>query len=776
MAKDRPALAPQETELSRSMSEFDITMIGVGAMIGAGIFVLIGIAAGEAGPGVMLALVLNGVVTLFTAMVYAELGSAIPEAGGGYLWVKDALGRQQSFLAGWMSWFSHAVAGALYALGFGSFVVELVHRAGLEMPDLGFVTAEKYVGVLVVLLFLGINLRGASETGLAGNVVTIAKVSVIGVFVAFGIAAIFGSPAESFGRFDPMFPEGYGAVFIAMGVTFIAFEGYEIIVQAGEEVKDPSRSIPRAVFKSLMIVIPIYGLVAFTVIGAVDPPAGSTIGEFLGEAGELGLAEAADAFMPFGAVIILIGGILSTVSALNATTYSSTRVSFAMGRDRVMPDAFAAIHDTYRTPHLALGATGVLILFMVLAIPIEDVAAAADVMFLLLFLQVHYAVIRIRGEMGDRIDYGYTMPWYPLVPILGIVLNAALAIFLVFFSPVGWVFAIGWIVAGVGVFFLYARGRVRGEDQPAITFEQKRGVRGGRKVLAPVADPEHVAAVLGVAAAIARHEDAEVVALNVVRIPPQLPIDEGRRHTSEADPVVEAVNEFAAANDDVTFSTIVGIGRRVSQVINDIAEREGAELIVVGWRGTVHPETVRGSVAQEVLRSADTDVLLVKDNGMPDEVDRIVVAVSPGIRQSDTLSAGRSLAVGFDVPLVLLTVARPDAADEHAGLREWLGHLQADLEDDETGLIVHTDLVEGDDVVTTICDAVAADDLLVVGTSRDWILRQNLFGDFPDQLANEAEGPVLMIHGPESRPMTVLRQIGIRLTRGGADRERYARE
>ena len=471
MAKDRPVVEAHTTELSRSLSEFDITMIGVGAMIGAGIFVLTGIAAGTTGPSLMLAFALNGVVTIFTAMVYAELGSAIPEAGGGYLWVKDALGRSQSFLAGWMSWFSHAVAGALYALGFGSFASLLLERAGWGLPHVPVIGTEKAIGVAIALVFLAINFRGASETGLAGNIVTLAKLTVIGLFIAFGLWAMITHPQRSIDHFDPMFPEGYGNVFLAMGITFIAFEGYEIIVQAGEEVQDPRRSIPRAVFKSLLIVIPIYVLVAITAIGAVAPQGGQATWQFLGEQQELGLALAADRFMPYGTIVILCGGLLSTISALNATTYPSTRVSFAMGRDKVLPDAFAKVHKRFKTPYIALAATGGIIVFMVVAIPIEDVAAAADVMFLLLFLQVNYAVIRLRNEFGDRLDYGYLMPFYPWVPIIGIITKAFLAVYLFRFSPLAWFYAAGWIIVGVGVFFAYARSRVAAEDEPRITYE-----------------------------------------------------------------------------------------------------------------------------------------------------------------------------------------------------------------------------------------------------------------------------------------------------------------
>ena len=124
-----------EVTLSRDLGLFDITMIGVGAMIGAGIFVLTGVAAGKAGPALVLAFLLNGIVTSFTAMAYAELGSAFPEAGGGYLWVKEGLGGANGFLSGWMSWFAHAVAGSLYALGFGHFAFVLMDRAGI--PSLG---------------------------------------------------------------------------------------------------------------------------------------------------------------------------------------------------------------------------------------------------------------------------------------------------------------------------------------------------------------------------------------------------------------------------------------------------------------------------------------------------------------------------------------------------------------------------------------------------------------------------------------------------------------
>ena len=181
---------PEDVTLSRDLGLFTIVMIGVGGMIGAGIFVLTGIAAGVAGPALVLAFLLNGIVTIFTAMVYAELGSAFPEAGGGYLWVKEGLGGANGFLAGWMSWFAHAVAGSLYALAFGRFASELIIMAGA--PTLGLTVEQMTLGLmtLIIIVFTAINYRGASETGTIGNVVTMTKIFILALFVVFGIAAM----------------------------------------------------------------------------------------------------------------------------------------------------------------------------------------------------------------------------------------------------------------------------------------------------------------------------------------------------------------------------------------------------------------------------------------------------------------------------------------------------------------------------------------------------------------------------------------------------------
>ncbi len=445
-----------EVRLSREMSLLDATMIGVGAMIGAGIFVLIGIAAGVAGPALILSFVLNGLVAVLTAMSYAELGSCYHDAGGGYLWVKEGLPKWNGFISGWMSWFAHAVACSLYALGFGAYFELVFHEFGIEMAQWGFIAPQKLLAASVAMLFAYINYRGASETGKIGNLVTITKIVILATFVAFGLDMMLR--AESWqSAFTPFMPNGIGGVFKAMGLTFIAFQGFEVIAQSSEEIKNPRKNIPRAVMLSLLIVVPIYLFVAVAALGSVTPE-NMTPWDYLASHKETALVEVAKRFFSGGGILILIGGIISTMSALNATIYSSSRVAFAMGRDRNFPSILSKVSKTNFTPHWAILISLVIVILMAVSLPIEDVASAADIMFLLLFLQVNLAMIRLRKLRPD-LDRGFVTPLFPWLSILAILMLLFLAVYMLNYSLVAWVVTVVWIVLGMTVYRLYSSHR-----------------------------------------------------------------------------------------------------------------------------------------------------------------------------------------------------------------------------------------------------------------------------------------------------------------------------
>jgi amino acid transporter len=450
-------------DLSRDMTATQATMTGVGAMIGAGIFVLTGIAAGIAGPGLLVAFAFNGVIATIIAMVYAELGSAMPEAGGGYIWARAGLGERQGFLGGWMSWFAAAVAGSLYALGFAAYFVALLGNLGINIPSENVLVLEKIIAIIAIILFLMINQFGSSVMGKTEIWISGIKVLVLAFFILTGLIIITSNPTLTLTNISDFFPRGFFSIFTAMGFTFIAFEGYEVICQAGEEIYDPKSSVPKSVILSILIVIPIYLLVGIVSLGAFTVE-GQATWEFLSENKELGLLFAAQQMFPgLGLVVILFGGILSTLSALNAVIFSSTRVAFALARDGSLPPQLAAVSTKTHTPVNSIYITGLVVILMAVLIPIEAVATSADLMFMILFGQVMIAAIVIRKKVRvskEKLDYGYKTPLFPLIPVLGGIALILIFSFTLFLHPEALLATLTWLLLGEIIYEVYARKRI----------------------------------------------------------------------------------------------------------------------------------------------------------------------------------------------------------------------------------------------------------------------------------------------------------------------------
>ena len=757
-------MSEAHVELSRDLSLFDITMIGVGAMIGAGIFVLTGIAAGAAGPALILSFALNGIITLFTAMTYAELGSAIPEAGGGYLWVKEGLPGPNAFLAGWMSWFAHAVAGSLYALGFGAHLALVFEEFNVGFFGLEGELLHKALGVFIIVAFIYINYRGASETGLAGNIITVLKVIILALFIGFGIWAIIENPSY-LDKFENFSPEGLTGIISAMGLTFIAFEGYEIIVQAGEEVKNPRRNIPRAVFLSLAIVIPIYMLVAFVSLGAVNPEVAQPTYQWLAQHAEVGVVEAARQFMPLGTILLLIGGILSTMSALNATTYSSTRVSFAMGRDRNLPDAFAEVHPETRTPFKALFFSGIVILGMAIAIPIEDVATAADIMFLLLFMQVNVAVITLRKKYGDRLQYGFLMPFFPYIPIFVIIFKLGLALFMFNYSPIAWYFALAWIGIGTVLYYIYARPReTAGTRSPTISEskllpepvdpEQYR-------VLLAIANPESLDGLLPPALNAARQHDGAITVLNVITVPDQLPLSAGREYIDRSEALRQRVLELME-EQDVSVEVVIRISHRLTRTIVETAEEKTANLLIMGWKGgSREPDTMLGRNIDDVIHRVNCKVLVVQQ-AMHEQAKRIMIPIQDPQQVRFSLEA-----IGYVTgePIVEKVITHVFPTHSPADVREsFLEQARREVERFErrfpkTEGSIKVEGIQSDDPMDAIVKASKDYDYLVIGATRDGWLKRRFFDTTPKLLADRIDIPVAVTR-PRTNPFSFgLRQV-----------------
>jgi amino acid transporter/nucleotide-binding universal stress UspA family protein len=727
-------------------------------MIGAGILVLTGIAAGTAGPALILSFCLNGVITIFTAMVYAELGSAIPEAGGGYLWVKEGLPGPNAFQAGWMSWFAHAVAGSLYALGFGAYFKLVLSELGISIHGLDGNALQKVLAVVIILAFVGINFKGVSETGAAGNVITLAKIAILLVFVGSGLWAIIKNP-EFFRKFENFAPRGWPGIISAMGLIFIAFEGYEIIVQAGEEVVNPRKNIPRAVFLSLAIVIPIYILVAFVSIGAVSPETDIPTYQWLARHAELGIAEAARQFMPFGMFLLLIGGLFSTMSALNATTFSSTRVSFAMGRDQKLPKVFATVNKRTRTPSKALFLSGSLILFMAVAIPIQDVAAA-DIMFLLLFLQVNLAAITLRRKYGDRLRHGYLMPFFPIVPIVGIITQLFLALFMFNYSPLAWYFALGWIGAGMLIYYTYAKNRSPVRDSAPLALQERRAFEGTSdrfRILVPIANPQSLKQLLFPAIHAAKKTEGMIILLNVIVVPEQTPLSQGKHFVEERRKLILQALKIVEDNG-VPVESIIKISHRPANAIINTTVEKKADLLVMGWHGKSRGKFTKiGRNIDLIMQKVNCEAMIVQQVQNPPFEHILIPTLDPS-QLPGALDKALLLGSGQSQKIKILRVFNPRIEERIRSpilekLRERIEEFKkrnpafaGDIELEET---------ENANVINAVANASQGYDAVLIGASRENILKKWLFGNKPRLIAEKVKPPVILL-----RPKTAKLNFG----------------
>ncbi|MFQ6101523.1 MAG: amino acid permease [Anaerolineae bacterium] len=728
--------------LTRGLGLFDVTMIGVGAMIGAGIFVLTGIAAGHAGPALLLAFFLNGLITLLTAASYAELGAAFPGAGGSYMWARDGLSSCWGFLAGWMSWFAQAMACSLYSLGFGSFaarLLKMIHVSPFGLPEH---TLAVILAISAAALFTFINYRGASETGKVGNTLTLTKIAILTALVLFGLKTLT-SRADWVSGFTPFLPHGIGGVLVAMGLTAIAFEGYEIVAQSGEEVVSPDRNVPRAIFLSIAIAVSIYLAVAFALLGAMQTPDGSPTWQFLGAHAEQAVVEAADRLMPFGTVVLLIGGLMSTLSALNATLYSSSRVSFAMGRNRDLPDVFGQVHPKRHTPHWAILFSGALVILMAALLPIKDVASAADIMFMLLFVMVNVSLITLRLRRPEA-ERPFKVTLMPVPPLLGIASQLLLSVYLFNLSPIAWYATLIWIGAGIVFFVVYAR-RAEAMPEPVRVIHEEIVAVTGYSVLVPVANHSQ-ARLLGIlGSAVARDRGGEVFALHVVRVPRQLGIADGRFFLRQGKPILETVIEEAHQRD-VPVHTMIRLGRTVASAILETARERGTDLMLLSWPGhTETPEAAFGSVIDLVAKNPPCDLavirfrkrepprhILVPTAGGPHAALAIELAISQA-RQFKAES-------GEDTTVTLLHVLL-ESADAVA--MAWANRLLADVASHYEYPLAQK-VVRAPDVVTGILQEAETCNLLMIGTAGGRLFEQRIFGSLPERVARETTKTVIM--------------------------------
>jgi nucleotide-binding universal stress UspA family protein len=579
----------------------------------------------------------------------------------------------------------------------------------------------------------------------------------LGLLVIFGAMAMARSGVWVERFTTDFLDKGFMSIFLAMGLTFIAYEGYEIIAQSGEEVVNPKRNIPRAIFVSIIIAVVIYVLVGIVAIGATIPPEGLKAWDYLGEKGEIAVIEVAQQTFPggFGGIILLVSGLISTTSALNAITYSSSRLSFAMGRDSNLPRVFSKIHPRRHTPFYAVLVSGALMVVVAWSLPIKDVAAATSMMFLLLFMMVNIAAMVLRRTRPD-LDRGYKIPFYPIPTILAILTNAYLAVQLFQFSATAWYFGIVWVVGGLFAYFIYFSEKEAMEKPKEILLEEVL-VSRDFSTLVPVVNEENSRILGFIGSILAKANQGEVLALNVVQVPPQLTLGEGRLFLKEGRAVLDEA--IAQAKElDVPVHTIIRLGRNVATAVRQTALENASNLIVLGWPGyTKSPGSLFGSVIDPIVDNPPTDVIVVRYRERR-PLEKILVPFSGALNSRKALKYAVDMAENCIVApaqVTLLHVLPPIPRNsEKIRAENAIDEVLQDIDYE----FIEKCFIESDDLVGTIIEQSEGHDLIVLGATEEPIFKNLLVGTMPERIARNAKVTVMMVKRRSSPLHSFVRQ------------------
>jgi len=463
---------------------------------------------------------------------------------------------------------------------FGTFFGHLLKSAEIIDDTFG-IPLEKLFAIIAIIIFAFVNIRGSSHTGKVGSAITFTQLGIIGALVIAALAAMTFANPNWPTNFQDFFPNGTSGLILAMGLTFIAFEGYEIIAQAGDEIKKPKKNIPKAILISLGIVVSVYILFAFVFIGGLDPlQIGQPAWEFIGDYGELGIIEAAEYYLPFGALIVLAGGFVSTLAALNATTFAASRVSFAMGRNHDLPSVFSRLHPKYRTPFASTILSAVVMITLAMLFDLTMIALAASVMFLFLFAQVNVACITIRRMAKEKkLTYGFKTPFFPVVPIIGFAVVSILAVYLLFAQPLSWLIALVWIGIGFLIYRLYTSKREKQATAPLV-FNQEPSERKEYRILV-VFSKNTATKFAKIAAAIADQKEGEVSFLSVITVPKQTPLSFANKSGETGIGVFDELKK--SISHSIRHRYLVRLSHDPTEAILATAEDEGINTMIVDF-------------------------------------------------------------------------------------------------------------------------------------------------------------------------------------------------
>ncbi|ADP31210.1 amino acid permease family protein [Bacillus atrophaeus subsp. globigii] len=441
-------LAQSQTKsLSRSLSAFDLVLLGIGCVIGTGIFVITGtVAATGAGPALILSFILAGLACALAAFCYAEFSSSIPVSGSVYTYSYATLGELLAFLIGWDLMLEYVIALAAVATGWSSYFQSLLAGFHLHIPAALTGAPGSSPGAVfnlpaavIILIITAIVGRGVKESTRFNNVIVLMKIAIILLFIIVGIGYVKPD------NWSPFMPFGINGVIASAATVFFAYLGFDAVSNASEEVKNPQKNMPIGIIGALAICTILYiavslvltGMMPYTQLNVGDPVSFAL--KFVGQDQLAG--------------IISVGAIVGITTVMLALLYAQVRLTFAMSRDGLLPALFAKVHPTFKTPFQNTWLTGIVAAGIAGFINLGTLAHLVNMGTLAAFTVISIAVIVLRKKHPD-VTASFRVPFVPVVPII----SAGLCLYLASSLPgVTWLSFVIWIAVGAVVYFLYSK-------------------------------------------------------------------------------------------------------------------------------------------------------------------------------------------------------------------------------------------------------------------------------------------------------------------------------
>jgi amino acid transporter len=728
-------------ELERDLGLPSVTAISIGAMVGSGIFILPGLAMKMAGPAVVLAYFLAGVLVLPAALSKSEMATAMPEAGGTYLYIERAMGPLFGTIAGVGTWFSLTFKGALALVGGAPYLVLLF--------DVPVTPLALTVAVLLIIL----NVVGAKQTGQMQIVIVAVMLAVMVWFI------VAGAPSVESGRFSNFFDSGIEGILGATGFVFVSYAGVTKIASVAEEVENPDRNLPLGILGSLLITALIYIAIVTVMVGVAEKAMLTDT--------DTPMQIAADNALPaFGVIAVILAALLALISTANAGILSSSRYPFAMSRDGLAPDVFENVSERFETPVNAITITGVVLLVLIAFVPIDDIAKLASAFQILVFVLINVALIAFRQGSIEAYDPSFESPLYPVPQLVGIVGGIVLLRYIGLVPLAGAVVIIAGSMAWYYV-FVYRRGGVGREG--AMTDALRRNVgrdvveqtetevdTDGHEVLVAVTEetpPPAERSLIDLATDLARTREGGIRVAQFDQVPDQTPLPGSATTLTEADQAFEA-----RMADRTTDSTIpIRYGEVVSHdsrhaIVNYAANVDADTLIIERSTGSDH---LLGNDADWIEDHAPCDVIEVS-NFEHDTVERIGVVTDEGPFDPEKVALADALATAVGATITFYLPVGPDPPESRLNTTgDYLEELVALCETPGETRVVESGT---DDAIEEA--ATGSDVLVVSGIQRG--LTDRLFGGRPNPVEAGTEHGTLVIYGA-NRPGRLRRAVEKRL-------------